>query len=319
MNGLWLQDRRLRYRDDIDAPPMAAGEAVVRVLAAGICNTDLEMVKGYYPFTGVPGHEFVGRVESAPSAPEREGRRVVGEINASCGTCEACRARRPTHCERRTVLGIKDRNGAFAERLLLPVANLHDVPDNVSTESASFTEPLAAALQIQEQVDVRPDDRVVIVGAGKLGQLVARTLGLCARDVLVVGRDRARLRTLLDLGLRVGTAESLAPGRADLVVECTGNPEGLALATSAVRPRGTVVLKSTYHGTASLDVSRLVVNEVTLVGSRCGPFAKALELLAAGRVDVSSLIQARYPLADGVRAFEEASRPGVLKVLLQAA
>ena len=146
------------------------------------------------------------------------------------------------------MLGIKGRNGAFAERLLLPVANLHDVPDDVSTEAASFTEPLAAALQIQEQVDVRPDDRVVVVGAGKLGQLVARTLGLCARDVLVVGRDRARLRTLLDLGLRVGTAESLAPGSADLVVECTGNPEGLALATSAVRPRGTVVLKSTYHG-----------------------------------------------------------------------
>ena len=316
MQALWLEDRRLRLREDTPSPEAPPGEAVVRVLVAGLCNTDLEMVKGYYPFTGVPGHEFVGCVESAPSAPERVGRRVVGEINASCGACETCRARRPTHCERRTVLGIKDRHGAFAERLVLPVANLHDVPEGVSDEAACFAEPLAAALEIQEQVDVRADDRIVIIGAGKLGQLVARTLGLRARDVLVVGRDRVRLRSLLELGLRVGTADDLAPGRADIVVECTGNPEGLALATRAVRPRGTVVLKSTYHGSASLDVSRLVVNEVTLVGSRCGPFAKALELLATGRVDVASLVHARYPLAEGLRAFEEAARPGALKVLL---
>ena len=163
---------------------------------------------------------------------------------------------------------------------------------------------------------MRADDRIVVIGAGKLGQLVARTLGLCARDVLVVGRDRERLRPLLELGLRVGTADDLTPGHADLVVECTGNPEGLALPMRAVRPRGTVVLKSTYHGSASLDVSRLVVNEVTLVGSRCGPFAKALDLLTQGRVDVASLVHARYPLAEGLRAFEEAARPGALKVLL---
>ena len=319
MQALWLDDRRLWLKGDVPAPEAPPGEAVVRVLVAGICNTDLELVKGYYPFTGVPGHEFVGRVESAPSAPERVGRRVVGEINATCGACEACRAGRPTHCERRTVLGIKNRHGAFAERLILPVANLHDVPDGVSDEAACFVEPLAAALEIQEQVDVRADDRIVVIGAGKLGQLVARTLGLRARDVLVVGRNRERLRPLLELGLRVGTADDLAPGRADLVVECTGNPEGVALATRAVRPRGTVVLKSTYHGGASLDVSRLVVNEVTLVGSRCGPFAKALDLLTQGRVDVASLVQARYPLADGLRAFEDAARPGVLKVLLSCA
>jgi threonine dehydrogenase-like Zn-dependent dehydrogenase len=313
---LWLEDRRLQLRDDQPAPEAAAGEAVVRVLLAGICNTDLEMVKGYYPFAGIPGHEFVGRVEEAPTAPERVGRRVVGEINVSCGTCDTCRAGRLTHCERRTVLGIKGRHGTLAEYLVLPVANLHDVPEGVGDEAACFVEPLAAALEIQEQVDVREGDRVVVIGAGKLGQLVARTLGLSARDVLVVGRDRARLQTLHDLGLRVGTAESIAPGKADLVVECTGNPEGLALAAEAVRPRGTVVLKSTYHGAASLDVSRLVVGEVTLVGSRCGPFAKALDLLAAGRVDVTSLIHARYPLADGLRAFDEAARGGVLKVLL---
>jgi threonine dehydrogenase-like Zn-dependent dehydrogenase len=319
MQALWLEDRRLRLRDDVAPPAPSAGEAVVSVLLAGICNTDLEMVKGYYPFTGVPGHEFVGRVEAAPSAPERVGSRVVGEINASCGSCEACRAGRRTHCERRTVLGIKDRHGAFAERLTLPLQNLHDVPESVSDEAACFAEPLAAALELQEQVDVRADDRIVIIGAGKLGQLVARTLGLRARDVLVVGRDPKHLRPLLELGLRVGTASDLPDARADLVVECTGNPEGLALATRAVRPRGTVVLKSTYQGNATLDVSRLVVNEVTLVGSRCGPFVPALGLLAEGRVNVASLVHARYSLGDGLRAFEEAARPGVLKVLLDCA
>jgi threonine dehydrogenase-like Zn-dependent dehydrogenase len=291
----------------------------VRVLLAGICNTDLELVKGYHRFTGVPGHEFVGRVEACPTAPEWVGRRVVGEINASCGECAACKARRRSHCERRTVLGILGRNGAFAERLVLPASNLHAVPDEVSDEAACFTEPLAAALEVQEQVDIRPDDRVVVLGAGKLGQLVARTLGLRVRDLMVVGRDKARLGSLADLGLKIGVGGDLPAGRADVVVECTGNAEGLALALRAVRPRGTVVLKSTYHGSTTLDVSEVVVNEVTLVGSRCGPFAPALELLAAGRVDVGSLVATRFPLRDGVQAFAEAARPGVLKILLESA
>jgi threonine dehydrogenase-like Zn-dependent dehydrogenase len=319
VKALWLEERALRFREDLKEPEPPAGEATVRVLLAGICNTDLELVKGYYPFTGVPGHEFVGRVEACVSAPDRVGRRVVGEINASCGACATCRAGRRTHCERRTVLGIRGRDGAFAERLLLPVANLHAVPDGVSDEAACFTEPLAAALQIQEQVPVHPEDHVVVIGGGKLGQLVARTLGLRARDVLVVGRARPRLLPLADLGLRVGTAEAIEDGRADLAVECTGNPEGLALAARAVRPRGTVVLKSTYQGAASVDVSRLVVNEVTLVGSRCGPFAPALERLAEGRVDVGPLVEARFSIREGPRAFEEAARPGTLKVLLDCA
>lgn len=319
MKALWLEERALRFREDAPSPEPLADEATVRVLLAGICNTDLELEKGYYPFTGVPGHEFVGRVEACASAPDWVGQRVVGEINASCGTCETCRAGRRTHCERRTVLGIRGRDGAFAERLRLPVANLHAVPAGVSDEAACFTEPLAAALQVQEQVPVHPEDRLVVIGAGKLGQLVARTLGLRARDVLVVGRDRSRLRPLADLGLRVGTADAIEEGRADLVVECTGNPEGLALASRAVRTQGTVVLKSTYHEKAALDVSRLVVNEVTLVGSRCGPFAPALGLLAEGRVDVGPLVEARFPLREGLRAFAEAARPGTLKVLLDCA
>jgi threonine dehydrogenase-like Zn-dependent dehydrogenase len=316
VKALWLEERALRFREDLKPPELLPGEATVRVLLAGICNTDLELVKGYYPFTGVQGHEFVGRVEACASAPDWVGRRVVGEINASCGACETCRAGRPTHCERRTVLGLRGRDGAFAERLRLPAANLHLVPDGVSDEAACFTEPLAAALQIQQQVPVHPEDHVVVIGAGKLGQLVARTLGLRARDVLVVGRDRSRLRPLADLGLRVGTAETIDEGRADLVVECTGNPDGLALASRAVRPQGTVVLKSTCKEAATLDVSRLVVNEVTLVGSRCGAFAPALELLSEGRVEVAPLVEARFPLREGLRAFEEAARPGVLKVLL---
>jgi threonine dehydrogenase-like Zn-dependent dehydrogenase len=295
----------------------------VRVLLAGLCNTDLEMVKGYSPFTGIPGHEFVGQVERAPSAPEWVGRRVVGEINAVCRACEACRAGRRTHCERRTVLGIKERHGAFAQWLLLPVENLHAVPTGVPDEAACFAEPLAAALQVQEQVAFRPEDRVVVVGAGKLGRLVALTLKLRVSDVLVVGRDASRLAPLAAAGLRTAStqegASSLPEGRADVVVECTGNPEGLALATRLIRPRGTIVLKSTYHGEARLDVSRLVVNEVTLVGSRCGPFPRALEMLAARGIDVGTLVHGRFALRDGLAAFEEAARPGVLKVLLDCA
>jgi len=289
----------------------------VRVLRAGVCNTDLELVRGYYPFTGVPGHEFVGRVESAPGAEEWVGRRVVGEINAVCGTCPTCRAGRATHCERRTVLGIVGRDGAFAEHLALPVANLHEVPSSVADEAAVFTEPLAAALEVREQVAVAAGDRVVVVGSGKLGNLVAQTLALAGADVLVVGRNPVTLGLLAARGLRTGTADDLPARRADVAVECTGNPDGLALALRAVRPRGTVVLKSTYHGPATVDLARVVVDEVSLVGSRCGPFAPALALLASGAVDVLPLVHARYPLAEATAAFAHAARAGVLKVLVE--
>jgi threonine dehydrogenase-like Zn-dependent dehydrogenase len=302
MRGLWLEGQTLRLRDDLALPEPPAGEARVRVTLAGICNTDLELVRGYYPFTGIPGHEFVGRVEAAPGAPSWEGRRVVGEINASCGTCAACSAGRSPHCERRTVLGIRDRNGAFAEYLTLPLLNLHEVPAGLPDEAAVFTEPLAAALEIQEQVRIGPGDRVVVVGDGKLGNLVAQTLALTGCALKVAGRH-----------------SDLPAGEADVAIECTGNAEGLERARAAVRPRGTIVLKSTYRGRASLDASRIVVDEITLVGSRCGPFAPALALLAANRVAVAPLVHARFPLRDGVAAFEEAARPGVLKVLVQMA
>jgi threonine dehydrogenase-like Zn-dependent dehydrogenase len=317
MRGLWLERQALRLREDLPAPAPAPGEARVRVIRAGICNTDLELVRGYYPFAGVPGHEFVGRVEGAPGAEEWQGRRVVGEINASCGRCPACAAGRRSHCERRTVLGIVNRNGAFAESLTLPVENLHEVPENLPDEIAVFTEPLAAALEIQEQVKIGPGDRVVVVGDGKLGNLVAQTLALTGCALLVIGRHRRKLALLADRGIATDVPDAIRPGGADVVVECTGNPEGFALARSAVRPRGTLVLKSTYAGTLALDMSRLVVDEITLVGSRCGPFAPALALLAERRVDVAPLVEARFPLDEALAAFEEAARPGVLKVLVE--
>jgi threonine dehydrogenase-like Zn-dependent dehydrogenase len=318
MHGLWLEARSLRLRDDLPRPEPAEGEARVRVLAAGICNTDLELVRGYYPFTGVPGHEFVGRVEAAPGAERWEGRRVVGEINAVCGGCAPCRAGRRSHCERRTVLGIRGRDGAFAEALTLPVANLHEVPDGLPDDVAVFIEPLAAALEVQEQVRIGPGDRVVVVGDGKLGNLVAQTLALTGCALTVVGRHPAKLALLAARGIAASAAPTEpADGQADVVVECTGNAEGLERARRAVRPRGTVVLKSTYRGRTSLDVSRIVVDEITLVGSRCGPFPPALALLAGGRVDVRPLVHARFPLREAVAAFAEASRPGIMKVLVE--
>jgi threonine dehydrogenase-like Zn-dependent dehydrogenase len=291
MRGAWLENRHLTYRDDLPMPVPAAGEVLVRVLLAGICNTDVELTRGYYPFRGIPGHEFVGVVD---------GQRVVGEINASCGSCEACRHGRRTHCERRTVLGIKDRNGAFAEYLTLPAGNLHVVPDDVDSEAAVFTEPLAAALEIQEQVRITPDDRVLVVGNGKLGRLIAASLALTGCQLTVAGRDHG----------------DIAPRSFDVAVECSGNPDGFALARTAVRPRGTLVMKSTYAGDLTFNASALVVDEITLVGSRCGPFAPALELLSASTIDPRPMIHARYPLSDVAAAFAHAEQRGVLKVLL---
>jgi threonine dehydrogenase-like Zn-dependent dehydrogenase len=314
--ALWLEGRALRLREDLPVPSPPPGEALVRVRVAGVCNTDLELVRGYYPYTGIPGHEFVGVVEEAAGAPGWVRRRVVGEINAACGECTTCRAGRRTHCERRTVLGIAGRDGVFATHARLPIRNLHAVPDDVPDEVAVFAEPTAAALELQEQVRVGPGDHVVVIGAGKLGNLVAQTLAATRCRLLVVGRSPRPLALLAARGIATGTADGIEPRQADLAVECTGNPEGLELARRAVRPRGTIVLKSTYHGNASIDMAPFVVDEITLVGSRCGPFAPALAMLARGDVDPRPLVEARYPLADAVAAFEHAARPGALKVLV---
>ncbi|WP_019507689.1 zinc-binding dehydrogenase [Pleurocapsa sp. PCC 7319] len=243
--------------------------------------------------------------------------RVVGEINAVCGQCHFCRTEQSTHCSERTVLGIVNRNGALAEYLSLPVANLHPVPDNITTDAATFTEPLAAALEIQEQIAIAPEHRVLVVGDGKLGQLVAQTMALTGCDLLVVGRHAEKLEKLETRGIKVGFADLVTSSSFDIAVECTGNPEGFNLALQGLRPRGTLVLKSTYAGKLSLDASALVVNEITVIGSRCGPFAKAIDILAQDKVDVTSLIETTYPLEQGLDAFEHAQQRGVLKVLLK--
>lgn len=315
MKALWLQNNQLQLLGDLPVPEPPLGEALVRVVRAGICNTDLELLKGYYPYHGILGHEFVGIVERG--AEEFLGQRVVGEINAVCHQCRFCLRGQPTHCENRSVLGIVNRQGAFAEYLTLPVENLHLVPESVSTDAATFTEPLAAALEIQQQVAVSGSDRVLVVGDGKLGQLVAQTLALTGCDLLVVGRHREKLDYLAALGIQTGLAEAVTDRSFDLSVECTGNEAGFAIARRALRSRGTLVLKSTYAGQLTFDASSLVVDEITLIGSRCGPFAPALELLATKQVDVEPLIHARYRLDEGLAAFDRAQSRGVLKVLLE--
>jgi threonine dehydrogenase-like Zn-dependent dehydrogenase len=315
MQGLWLSDRTLELRTNLPIPEPGSGEARVRVLQAGICNTDLELLRGYYPYNGILGHEFVGIVEQG--SPELVGCRVVGEINAACGHCRFCQIQQPTHCENRSVLGIVNRNGAFADYLTLPEQNLHPVPENVSTDAATFTEPLAAALEIQQQISICPGDRVLVVGDGKLGQLVAQSLTVTDCELLAIGRNPDKLTNLEACGIKTGYADAVQTGAYDIAVECTGNPEGFAIARRALRPRGTLVLKSTYAGNLSLDMSSIVVDEITLIGSRCGPFPEALDLLATGKIDVAPLIHARYSLAEGLSAFDHAQQRGVLKVILE--
>jgi threonine dehydrogenase-like Zn-dependent dehydrogenase len=317
MRALWLEDGALRIAEDLPEPVPSAGEALLRVRVAGLCHTDLELRKGYAGFAGVPGHEFVGDVVSAPGAEGWVGKRVVGEINVACGQCRECAQGRRPHCAARTVVGIRGRDGALAEHVTVPVANLHEVPAALADDVAVFTEPVAAALEVQEQVPLGPDRHVVVVGDGKLGQLLARTLFLTGCDLRVVGRHPDKLALLQSHGIAAGPAGTMPERRADVAVECTGNPAGLELARSAVRPRGTIVLKSTYHGGTTVDLSAIVADEITLVGSRCGPFGKALDLLASGRLEVSDLVRAVYPLARATEAFEAASRPGMLKVLVR--
>ncbi len=316
MLAIWLENRKLSIRE-VPIPQPATGEALVRVSFAGICSTDLEMMRGYYPFTGILGHEFVGEVIEAPEAG-LIGARVVGEINLVCGKCVACRRGDTTHCENRTALGIHDRPGCFAEYLTLPEENLHRIPDQVPDEVAVFAEPLAAALEIQQQVQLHPQDRILIVGAGRLGQLIAQTLALTGCDLQVVVRHAHQQKLLVERGIATLTEAQIPDRVYDMVVEATGSPDGFNLARSALRPRGTLVLKSTYAGNLQVDFSSIVVDEITLVGSRCGPFEPAIRLLTNGQVNPRPLITARYSLREGIAAFEHASQAGVFKILLAA-
>jgi threonine dehydrogenase-like Zn-dependent dehydrogenase len=314
MQSLWLEDQSLSMRD-IPLPDKP-GEALIRVRLSGICGTDLELLRGYYPFCGVPGHEFVGEVVGSPES-SWIGKRVVGEINAACGVCEQCQNGRSTHCENRTVLGIFNRDGVHSEYTTLPLANLHRLPDSVPDEAAVFTEPLAAALQIQEQVQIQSTDRVLLIGAGRLGQLIAQTLALTGCDLRVLARHRHQQELLEARQIRLVSEDEIIPRHWDLVVEATGSPSGFWLARKAIRPRGTLVLKSTYRGEMTVNWSPFVVDEITIIGSRCGPFAPALRLLEKKEVDPTVLIANRFPLSKALEAYETAKQSGTLKVLLE--
>lgn len=317
MKALQFIDDQLKLGDI--ARPENEDEALVRVTMSGICNTDLEIVRGYAGFSGTIGHEFVGVVERAPDATELVGKRVVGEINAGCGLCELCLSGDSRHCPTRTVLGIVGRDGCHAEFLKLPSRNLLPVPDSVSDTQAVFAEPLGAAYGITEQVDIGPDTRAAVIGDGKLGILCALSLGLKSNNVTLIGKHASKIAIA-----EKGNVEGLLLSNTgkltkvfDVVVEASGSESGFGTALDLVRPRGKIVLKSTFHGKQEWEAWRVVVDEITIVGSRCGRFAPALDILEKGMIDVEALISEEYKLEDGLDAIARAAEPGVMKVLVK--
>jgi threonine dehydrogenase-like Zn-dependent dehydrogenase len=316
MNALVWDGTRARVTEHVE-PHAGDGMALVRVDLAGVCNTDLELVKGYMGFRGVLGHEFVGTVVEGP-APWRT-KRVVGEINFGCGQCDWCQRNLGRHCPKRRVMGILDADGAFAELVAVPVSDLHEVPANVASDVAVFTEPLAAAFEILEQVDVEPGCEATVLGDGKLGLLVAQVLHKAGARVLAVGKHSDKLAILENRGIATVPRDRWDGGAADLVVEATGTADGFELAVAATRPRGTLVVKSTVAEPTRLNLAPLVINEISVVGSRCGPFEPALKALASNSVDVRSLISERVPLRDAADALRLAAQPGRLKVLIETA
>lgn len=309
-SNLELQERPI--------PENGEGESLVRVLLAGICRTDLEILKGYMNFVGIPGHEFVGEVVKSAN-PKLVGKRVVGEINAGCGSCDSCRYGMERHCSNRTVLGISGRDGAFAEYLTLPDSNLLEVPALVSNEKAVFVEPLAAALEILEQIHLPPASRVLIIGDGRLSFLISLVLRLTGCDFIVLAKHRNKVKLFEEIGARVALLDDLkdARGRFDFVVEASGSPSGWTLATEFVKPRGVMILKSTYHENLEFNAAILVINEITILGSRCGQFLPALRLLACDVVDPTMLISDSTSLDEYSSAFSKAQTPGGFKVLLR--
>lgn len=316
-------DRELQLRPDYPDPSPAPGESVVRVDLAGICGTDLEITRGYMDYRGVPGHEFVGHVAET-SDPSLAGKRVVGEINAGCGKCHECRRGMRRHCPNRTVLGILGRDGAFAEYLRLPDENLMPLPDSISDEAAVLVEPIAAAYEIVEQRAIRPGAEVLVLGDGRLAAMVTAALASEGFSVAISGRHPEKVRRLIDFTRR-GSSPGPAPANIEnpaaasyeTVVDCTGRPDGFMRALELVRPRGTLVLKSTAAASAALNLAPAVINEITVVGSRCGRFAPALSALADGRIDPRPLIDGVFPIEDGRAAFAAAAVTRNFKVLLR--
>lgn len=317
MKAIWLENQRLSLRVDLSIPTLEEDEVLIKVLLAGVCSTDLEMVKGYYPFTGVPGHEFVGLVVDANGQAGLEGKRVIGDINISCGECERCLREERSQCSNRRTLGISECDGVFAEFCKLPARNLTIVPEPVSDVLAVFTEPTAAALRILDQVQVKPSDKVIVVGAGRLGLLIAQVLKNTGCDLHVVVRRSEPASILLSLGIRAVYAHQLQHQSADIVVEVTGSPQGFELSRSLTRAGGILVLKSTFAGTVNMNLSKLVVDEITLIGSRCGNYPAGLRALANGLVQVGEMVDSVFSLDQGLEAIAHASKPGVLKVLIR--
>jgi 2-desacetyl-2-hydroxyethyl bacteriochlorophyllide A dehydrogenase len=298
--------------ETLDLPEPQAGQSRIRILRAGICRTDFELIRGYKQFSGVLGHEFVGVAETGPYA----GQRVVAEINIACHSCDLCQRNLHTHCRHRRIIGMLNWQGAFADSLVVPNENIQIVPDAITDNAAVFIEPLAAAAQILEMHFIRPSDRVLVIGAGKLGLLVAQVARLTGAAVRVVARRERARQLLARWGIPIVDAEQLSPSSFDVVIDATGNREGFATGIEAVRPRGTIILKSTYTSTPIIDMSSLVIKEVYVVGSRCGPFDAAIRLLAADQIDVISMIDGVYDLDAYEQAFKHAAQPGTLKILL---
>ena len=318
MRSLVFSDRLLLEESDIPVPP--PGEALIKVSASGICNTDIEITRGYVPgFSGIPGHEFIGSVESVPS-PRYEhllGRRVTAEINCGCGHCPFCEAKLARHCPDRTVIGIIKRNGSLAEYISVPVENIIEIPDSISDENALFIEPLAAALEILEQYPIRPEHRVLIIGDGKLAHLIALTLKSTGCDLIVSGKHRWKTDLLNQRNITAVTNRSdITAEMFDIVIEASGSPQAFNQGLAQVKPRGIFFLKSTYARDFSFNPAGVVVNEITLIGSRCGQFAHAIEYLEREQPDLSYLISRRFPLSDGIAAFSAALQPDVMKVIL---
>ena len=328
MKALVCSDRGVNL-DELPTPELTIGEALVAVRTAGICNTDLELARGYMNFRGTLGHEVFGNVVAmypkdeplgTPLVPsELAGKRVVMEINCACGRCSTCRNGGRNHCPTRTVLGILGRDGGLAEYVRIPMENLHVVPESIPDEHAVFIEPLAAALHAFDDAPLRPGDRVCLLGDGKLGLLIGLALAARRGDLgraVAVGHHRTNLDILAAAGLDVVLEKRFSESNFDVVIEATGHPSGLARATQLVRPRGTILLKSTYAGEANVDFAPIVINEIKLIGSRCGDFARAIDVLRKGVINPSPLVTARYSLAEAERAFAHAATPGVMKVLV---
>lgn len=315
MNAIRFDGTKLDLLTDYPKPK--SGESLVKVKLAGICGTDLEILHGYMSYKGIPGHEFVGVVEDSENK-DLIGKRVVGEINAGCKTCTSCINGLERHCPNRTVLGILNRDGAFAQYLSLPEKNLHVVPDSIKDEQAVFVEPLAAAFEIIEQIHIEPNWEIAIVGDGRLAQLVVRVLKISCPNITCFGRHEKKLELLKKLGIKTKIGIDSNDGKKyDLVIEATGNDSGFSDTMKLIRPRGTVILKSTIASQNKLDLTPAVVNEVTVIGSRCGIFRPALNALESGSVSVEELVDSIYPLEKFQQAFEHAKKPGAMKILLK--